>query len=119
MCCIGNSSWWPGLDLRFQEIPASPHNGMEWIDPQRTDQLVHQDWLISGHRGAKVRWTPASGAAQLGKEFPEILDVLCSAITSRELAGATPGWNYAVRLYEPREEILDGKWTFPKVLPAS
>jgi len=24
------------------------------------------------------------------------------------------GWNYAVRLYKPRQEILDGTWTFPK-----
>jgi len=26
----------------------------------------------------------------------------------------TPGWNYAIRLYEPREEILNGSWEFPK-----
>jgi len=25
----------------------------------------------------------------------------------------TPGWNYSIRLYEPRAEILDGSWTFP------
>ena len=25
------------------------------------------------------------------------------------------GWNYIVRLYQPREEILDGTWTFPTV----
>jgi len=25
----------------------------------------------------------------------------------------TDGWNYAVRLYRPRPEILDGTWTFP------
>ena len=24
-----------------------------------------------------------------------------------------PGWNYTVRLYRPRAEILDGKWKFP------
>ena len=24
------------------------------------------------------------------------------------------GWNYVVRLYQPREEILNGKWTFPE-----
>ena len=24
-----------------------------------------------------------------------------------------PGWNYIVRLYKPRKEILDGTWTFP------
>ncbi len=28
------------------------------------------------------------------------------------------GWNYTVRLYRPREEILDGKWTFPQPQPA-
>ncbi|SRX81847.1 hypothetical protein [Hyphomicrobium sp. MC1] [Mycolicibacterium parafortuitum] len=26
----------------------------------------------------------------------------------------TPGWNYLVRLYRPRPQILDGSWTFPE-----
>ncbi|WP_372013836.1 DUF1254 domain-containing protein [Pseudoxanthomonas sp. 10H] len=26
----------------------------------------------------------------------------------------TPGWNYLVRLYRPRAEILDGTWKFPE-----
>lgn len=30
----------------------------------------------------------------------------------------TEGWNYSVRLYQPRQEIIDGKWTFPGVKPA-
>ena len=25
-----------------------------------------------------------------------------------------PGWNYTVRLYQPREEILNGSWRFPE-----
>jgi hypothetical protein len=25
-----------------------------------------------------------------------------------------PGWNYMVRLYRPRAEIIDGSWVFPK-----
>lgn len=29
----------------------------------------------------------------------------------------TEGWNYAVRLYQPRKEILDGTWTFPDLKP--
>lgn len=29
-----------------------------------------------------------------------------------------PGWNYVVRMYRPREEILDGKWEFPKPVEA-
>jgi hypothetical protein len=27
----------------------------------------------------------------------------------------TEGWNYVVRLYQPREEFLDGYWSFPEV----
>lgn len=30
-----------------------------------------------------------------------------------------PGWNYTVRLYRPRKEILDGKWKFPEAKLAS
>jgi len=29
----------------------------------------------------------------------------------------TPGWNYAIRMYEPRPEILDGSWRFPAPRP--
>jgi len=25
------------------------------------------------------------------------------------------GWNYTVRLYRPRAEVLDGSWTFPSI----
>ena len=28
-----------------------------------------------------------------------------------------PGWNYMVRLYRPRAEILSGRWTFPTAAP--
>ncbi len=27
----------------------------------------------------------------------------------------TEGWNYVVRLYQPRVELLDGTWKFPEV----
>ena len=29
----------------------------------------------------------------------------------------TKGWNYAIRMYKPRKEILDGSWTFPTIEP--
>jgi hypothetical protein len=29
----------------------------------------------------------------------------------------TPGWNYAIRMYQPRAEILDGAWRFPAPQP--
>ena len=27
-----------------------------------------------------------------------------------------PGWNYIVRLYRPRREMLNDKWTFPEAV---
>ena len=30
----------------------------------------------------------------------------------------TPGWNYIVRLYQPRQEIIDGTFKFPVAEPA-
>jgi hypothetical protein len=30
-----------------------------------------------------------------------------------------PGWNYMVRLYRPRAEILNGGWTFPEAQPVN
>ena len=27
------------------------------------------------------------------------------------------GWNYIVRLYQPHQEIVDGKWKFPAPQP--
>lgn len=29
------------------------------------------------------------------------------------------GWNYMVRLYRPRREVLTGKWTFPEAKPSN
>ena len=28
----------------------------------------------------------------------------------------TDGWNYAIRMYEPEPEVLDGTWAFPEIL---
>jgi hypothetical protein len=30
-----------------------------------------------------------------------------------------PGWNYTVRMYRPRPEILSGTWTFPAAVPVN
>lgn len=29
----------------------------------------------------------------------------------------TPGWNYVLRMYRPRKEILDGTWKIPQAEP--
>ena len=41
-------------------------------------------------------------------------------LTDGKIANCLPimkGWNYTVRLYRPRQEILDGTWKFPEPQP--
>jgi hypothetical protein len=33
---------------------------------------------------------------------------------SKNYLPVTDGWNYVTRLYQPRREVVDGTWTFPK-----
>lgn len=42
----------------------------------------------------------------------------CSAAI-RNCLPISKGWNYLVRLYRPRAEILDGTWKFPQATPRS
>jgi hypothetical protein len=47
--------------------------------------------------------SPSAGTGQPGATAPN-----CIPITS--------GWNYVVRMYRPRKEILDGTWKFPEAV---
>jgi hypothetical protein len=38
--------------------------------------------------------------------------------TTENCLPIVPGWNYIVRLYRPRKEVLDGTFTFPEAQPA-
>jgi hypothetical protein len=31
----------------------------------------------------------------------------------------TPGWSYVVRMYQPKQEVVNGSWRFPKAQPAN
>jgi para-nitrobenzyl esterase len=42
----------------------------------------------------------------------------CAAKTSNCLV-TPPGWSYVVRLYRPRQQILDGSWMFPEAEPTN
>lgn len=42
----------------------------------------------------------------------------CSANTANCLP-TMKGWNYTVRLYRPKAQILSGAWTFPQATPTN
>ena len=57
---------------------------------------------VTGRKGDDGAITIQFGGCQ--KDTPNCLPV-------------TDGWNYMVRLYRPRAEILDGSWSFPVAVP--
>jgi hypothetical protein len=57
---------------------------------------------VTGKKGGDGAITIQFGACS--KEMPNCLPV-------------TKGWNYMVRLYRPRQEILNGTWSFPAAEP--
>jgi hypothetical protein len=69
-------------------------------------------------RGTSKETYPADCCATAPHAAP------CLAIQFGGCDGKTPnclpimnGWNYMVRLYRPRPEILDFTWTFPEARP--
>ena len=51
--------------------------------------------------------------------FVLVLLVLFIAVVAAGVKVVPQGWNYTVRLFLPRREILDGTWRFPEAQPVS
>jgi hypothetical protein len=69
---------------------------------QKNDQDAYTINSITGKKGADGLVTIRFGKGD--GQTPNCLPI-------------TKGWNYTVRLYRPRKEILDGSWTFPDPQP--
>jgi hypothetical protein len=92
--------------LTIKDVPVdgfwsiTVYNAEGYLEPNRYDAYSVNN--ITAKRGAD-----GSVAVQLGgcdSETPNCLPI-------------TKGWNYTVRLFRPRPEILDGTWKFPEARP--
>jgi hypothetical protein len=89
--------------LTVQDVPVdgfwsiSVYNAEGYFEPNESGAYSLNN--ITGKKG-----TDGSVAVQFGGcdgNVPNCLPI-------------TPGWNYMVRLYRPRAEILNGTWIFPE-----
>ena len=78
------------------------YNGEGYLEPNQYNAYSVNN--MTANRGAD-----GSVAIQFGGCDGEILN--CLPIMK--------GWNYTVRLFRPRPEILDGTWRFPAAQPIS
>jgi hypothetical protein len=85
----------PSINLSSRTCPSSVYNAEGYFQPNRYDAYTLNN--ITAKKGAD-----GSTAIQFGGCNGKIVNCL----------PIMPGWNYMVRLYRPRPEILSGKWTF-------
>jgi hypothetical protein len=124
---IGTATAWggnPERDAIYLNVTPTKNDGKTVHRLTVKDVPVDAFWSISVYN--------AEGYFQQNKENAYTLNNLtakkgedgsitiqfgaCDGMTPNCLP-ITPGWNYLVRLYRPRKEILDGTWTFPAAEP--
>ncbi|MTV24874.1 DUF1214 domain-containing protein [Nitriliruptoraceae bacterium ZYF776] len=72
----------------------------------RNDRDAYSVNIVTADRDADGGVTVSFGEGDADDGRPNLLPI-------------TDGWNYLVRLYRPRQEVLDGTWRFPTIGPAA
>jgi hypothetical protein len=99
----------PGdYELVFNDVPVdafwsvSVYNARGFFEPNEKNLYTVNS--VTGERNADGSVTVRFVASADG-------EVPANAIVTPE------GWNYLIRLYRPRAEILNGRWTPPPLMP--
>ena len=115
----------PDKDAIYLSVTPKQNDGKTTYKLTVKDVPVDSFWSVSVYN--------AEGYFQANKENAYTFNSITAkksadgsvTIQFGECDGKTPNclpiipcWNYTVRLYRPRKEILDGSWKFPKAQPA-
>jgi hypothetical protein len=125
---IATASAWglnPDQDAIYLNVTPTQNDGQTVHELTVKDVPVDAFWSISVYN-AKGYFEPNEEAAYSlnsittrkgGGGWVTVQFGDCGGNTPNCLP-ITPGWNYIVRLYRPRAEILNGTWTFPQAQPS-
>jgi hypothetical protein len=115
----------PEKDALYLNITPSKNDGITVYRLTVKDVPVDSFWSISlynaeGHfqKNAFDAYTLNSITA---KKTPMVITVQFGGCDGRvpNCPPNMPGWNYMVRLYLPRGEVLNGTWMFPEAQPVN
>jgi hypothetical protein len=124
---IGSAMAWggnPDADARYLNVTPELDDGTTAYELVVEDVPVNGFWSISVYNAEGYYESNSMGAYSLNgvtatKEADGSVRVRfgrCDGTVANCLP-IVAGWNYMVRLYRPRAEILDGTWTFPAARP--
>jgi hypothetical protein len=124
---IGSAAGWggnPEQDATYLTVTPTHNDGTTVHTLTVRDVPVDGFWSITVYNAAGYLEPNPQGAYSINNITAErdadgsvtVQFGGCDATTPNCLP-ITPGWNYWVRLYRPRAEILDGSWQFPQAQP--
>jgi hypothetical protein len=125
---IGAASAWggnPEKDALYLTVTPAKNDGKTIYKLDVGDVPVDGFWSISVYDkqgyfapNSRKAYTLNDITAKKGADGSVAIQFGGCEADSVNCLPITPGWNYLVRLYRPRPEILSGKWTFPEARPA-
>jgi hypothetical protein len=126
---IGAAAAWggnPDKDAVYLNVTPAANDGATVHKVVVKDVPVDAFWSISVYNAEGYYQKNALGSYTInsitGRKAPDGSTTVQFGGCDGEIPNCIPivaGWNYTVRLYRPRPEILDGKWVFPEALPAT
>ena len=121
---IGSAAAWggnPDRDAIYLNVTPAKNDGKTIYKLTAKDVPVDGFWSISLYNAEGYYQKNPQNAYTLNNITAKKSDDGSITIQFGGCDGQTPnclpimpGWNYMVRLYRPRAEILDGKWKFPE-----
>ena len=126
---IGTAAAWggnPDEDATYLNVTPAKNDGTTVYTLSVKDVPVDAFWSVSVYNAEGYYEKNPYDAYSLnnltaGKSSGGAIDIQFGGCDGKipNCLPITKGWNYTVRLYRPRAEILDGKWKFPEPQPAS
>jgi hypothetical protein len=126
---IGTAAGWGGnadKDATYLNVTPTGNDGLTVYKLSVKDVPVDAFWSISVYNAAGYFEKNPQNAYSINNLTAKKNDDGSIAIqfggcdvTIPNCLPTVKGWNYTVRLYRPRTEILNGKWKFPEPQPVS
>jgi hypothetical protein len=126
---IGTAAGWggnPDKDATYLNITPAGNDGSKVYKLTVKDVPVNAFWSVSLYNAEgyfeKNPYNAYSINSITGKKSADGAIAIQFGGCDGKIPNCLPimkGWNYTVRLYRPRAEILNGKWKFPEPQPAS
>ena len=125
---IGSAAGWggnPDKDATYLNVTPAKNDGTTVYRLDVKDVPVEAFWSVSVYNVKGYYEKNAQGAYTINSVTGQRASDGSMAIQFGGCDGKvanclpiTKGWNYTVRLYRPRAQILKGTWTFPEPVPA-